>query len=452
MLRDVGDVRITTPELMDALVGMAHIDLLDKTQFKALLKGALIKNEKDLKTFERFFQMVFKAFDTPAEALSPPLEKTEISEKVKDVLTRGNGLFSPEFRALILEGLPGLAPAISETGRLIKPDGMHHPQLEKGPFAGKIRKAFQANTWPEQTRQLIALLRNEGVSTHHIEKLEKEIGKKSRLFDEMTREYAERYAQIKPKNKKDQTGYPRLEEKEFSRLEEWEIQALLQTVRELVKKIRDALSLRQRRMRRGRLDLKHTLRRNMRFGGIPMEISYRDRKRSKGRIITLCDVSRSVWNASRFTLHLIYALQDQFDDVRSFVFVDRLGEITRYFEKKDPNAAIETALDSIDIPFNRDTNYGRVLRQFCMDHLDAVNRKTNVIIIGDGRNNEFDSGETFLTRIQSRARRVIWLNPEDEMTWHFGDSLMHVYGPCCDEVRECRNLKQLIELVESITC
>ena len=46
----------------------------------------------------------------------------------------------------------------------------------------------------------------------------------------------------------------------------------------------------------------------MGYGGLPVEIVFRKRHRSKGRIVVLCDVSSSVWNASRFMLHLIYSL------------------------------------------------------------------------------------------------------------------------------------------------
>jgi uncharacterized protein with von Willebrand factor type A (vWA) domain len=240
-------------------------------------------------------------------------------------------------------------------------------------------------------------------------------------------------------------------EKGFEMLTDWEIRAMRQVIRELVKKIRDVSSLRQRRKRVGRFDLKQTLRKSLRYGGIPMEVAFRKRKKSKGRIVALCDVSRSVWNASRFMLHLIYSLQDQFNKVRSFVFVDQLGEVTECFEHGDVNQAIETALHDADIPYNRYTDYGSVFKQFCEEQMDAVNRQTTFIVIGDGRNNYFNSGHEFLARIRARARRVIWLNPESRGSWVFGDSNMYCYSPHCDEVRECKNLKQLIEFVNMLT-
>jgi len=150
-------------------------------------------------------------------------------------------------------------------------------------------------------------------------------------------------------------------------------------------------------------------------------------------------------------LHLLYSLQDRFDKVRSFVFVDQVGEVTGFFDRYEVNEAIETALSNAGIPYNRYTDYGSVFKEFAEERMDAVNRKTTFIVIGDGRNNFFHPGEGYLSKIRTRARRVIWLNPESRGFWRFGDSMMHRYAKNCDEARECRNLKQLTEFVNELT-
>ena len=38
---------------------------------------------------------------------------------------------------------------------------------------------------------------------------------------------------------------------------------------------------------------------------------------------------------ARFTLHLVYAISGQFSKVRSFVFIDGLDEVTKFFEGTD---------------------------------------------------------------------------------------------------------------------
>jgi uncharacterized protein with von Willebrand factor type A (vWA) domain len=239
-------------------------------------------------------------------------------------------------------------------------------------------------------------------------------------------------------------------QKAFGALTAHEIQAMRRVVQELAKKIRDEAALRERRARKGRLDIKRTLRKSLAYGGLPLEAVLKKRKRSKGRIVVLCDVSQSVWNASRFMLHLLYSLQDQFSKVRSFVFVDQLGEVTACFERYEVNTAVDKALREAGIPYHRYTDYGSVFREFCERHIEAVNRRTTLIVIGDGRNNFFLPGEEYLERIRARVRRVIWLNPESRGFWKVGDSMMHRYAKHCDEVRECRNLEQLTAFVNDL--
>ena len=64
---------------------------------------------------------------------------------------------------------------------------------------------------------------------------------------------------------------------------------------------------------------------------------------------------------------------------------------------------------------------------FHRDYITAVNKRTTVIVLGDARNNYNLPHEWTLRDIRSRAKQVIWLNPESKMTWGFGDSEMDRY-------------------------
>ena len=449
LLRQTG-VRVSTAEILDALLGMEHIDLVERSQFKALLKASLIKRAGDFQEFDKLFDLYFTALDVPAHLLSPVDSSGNLAQPLEDVLEQANGLFSPWFRKLILEGLPAFSAALLEMGRQVGLPDMRYP-LQARHFGQKIRREFGMDRWQEETAHLLGRLAELGASASDRARVGQEISEKSRLLTDMIQEHVDRQAQALLRADRSRNVHDELMEKGFGALTPWEIQSMRRVVQDLVKKIRDESSLRERRMRRGRLDIKQTLRRSLRYGGLPLEVAFRKRKRTKGRIVILCDVSQSVWNASRFMLHLLYSLQDQFSKVRSFVFVDELGEVTACFERYEVNEAIEKALRAAGIPYNRYTDYGSVFRQFREQYLEAVNRKTTFLVIGDGRNNFFLPGEEHLERIRSRARRVIWLNPESKGFWKVGDSMMHRYSRHCDEVRECRNLKQLIEFVNKLT-
>jgi signal transduction histidine kinase len=131
-----------------------------------------------------------------------------------------------------------------------------------------------------------------------------------------------------------------------------------------------------------------------------MELLFRERKRKKTEVMALCDVSSSVWTASRFMLNLLYAIQDQFSKVRSFVFVSDLGEVTEFFSRYETNEAIRKALKEAGIQYHSYTDYGDVLLRFREEHLGEVNSRTVVIIIGDGRNNRLPSRAWVLEEIK----------------------------------------------------
>ncbi len=449
ILRGSG-LRICPDELLSALAGTEFIDFRSKEQFKTLLQITLIKKAEDLKEFNRLFDLYFLTFEKFEETLSSPLSQTDLAEPVQAVLEQANGIFSPWFRQLVSQGLSPLVAALLDMSKKVGLSEIRYP-LQTKQFVQKMRREFEMEHWADESRHLLAQLDEGGVSAAERTLLEQEILKRMDLFDSMLEDYINSQTEAFLKKNSSKNPSKELMEKGFGALTSWEIQAMQQPVQELVKKIRDDFSLRQRRRRRGRFDLKHTLRKSLVYDGLPIEVVFRKRNRSKGKIVVLCDVSSSVWNASRFMLHLLYSLQDQFDKVRSFVFVDQLGEVTKFFERQEVSEAIETALNSADIPYYRYTDYGSVFRQFCDEYSDIVNRKTTFIVIGDGRNNFFDPEERFLARIRSRARRTIWLNPESIKFWRSGDSVIHKYSKNCDEVRECRNLKQLIEFVDELT-
>jgi uncharacterized protein with von Willebrand factor type A (vWA) domain len=183
---------------------------------------------------------------------------------------------------------------------------------------------------------------------------------------------------------------------------------------------------------------------------VPFQIQIDRRKKTKPQVMILCDISDSVLNASRFMLQFVYSVQVLYAKVRSFVFVSDLGEVTKLFEENEIHHAVETALKGDVIDVFSHSNFGRAFEKFYKNYFSAVTGKTTVLIIGDGRNNYNRSNEWVLKEIQQKAKQLIWLNPENRMTWGVGDSEMPRYAPYCDVAEECRNLNQLYKIVDLI--
>jgi hypothetical protein len=242
----------------------------------------------------------------------------------------------------------------------------------------------------------------------------------------------------------------KLGEIHFASLTKKEVESMREVIEQLVRKLKDTINRRFAEKNRGVLDVKKTLRRAAGYQGIPVELFFRNRPPRKAKIVTLCDVSGSVWSAARFMLNMLYSLQGCFTQVRSFVFVAGLDEVTKIFEDCEINQAIEKVLRDANIEYNAATDYGLTFRQFKKDHMDILNKKTSLIIIGDGRSNYSNPEEQILEEMHERSRRTIWLNPETEYFWYTGDSEMRAFQTYCDEVRPCQNLNQLLDFIKSL--
>jgi uncharacterized protein with von Willebrand factor type A (vWA) domain len=205
-----------------------------------------------------------------------------------------------------------------------------------------------------------------------------------------------------------------------------------------------------RRTTLGRLDFRHTIRRSLAYGGVPLEPVVRGRRRSLPEIVVLADVSRSVADFSRFTLQLVYALSSQFGKVRSFVFVDAIEEVTEQLRDRAGMADAMRALGtSAGITrFDGHSDYGHAFADFWRRWGAEVTPRTTLIVLGDARNNYHASRSWVLGELRRRARRVYWLNPEPASSWDTGDSLMAEYAAFTHEAFECRNLDQLEQFVE----
>jgi len=147
---------------------------------------------------------------------------------------------------------------------------------------------------------------------------------------------------------------------------------------------------------------------------------------------------------------MLYSLQECFTKVRSFIFIAGLCEVTALFEAYDINPAIEKVMREADIEYGASTDYGYTLRKFKSGYMDSLNKKTTLIIIGDGRSNYSNPEEGILDEMREKCRRIIWLNPESLPFWYSGDSEMRTYQAYCHEVRPCQNLNQLTEFIKKL--
>jgi len=201
------------------------------------------------------------------------------------------------------------------------------------------------------------------------------------------------------------------------------------------------------------VDVRRTLRASLETGGVPLRLKHRPRHPRRPELYVLCDVSTSVTSASVFFLSVLHALHGSFRKLRSFVFVERISEVTEVFERTRSfeEASRRVSSDAGVADVSGYTDYGRVWLEFLGRVADDLDPRSSVIVLGDARTNGRDPHAEVFARVAERAGRLFWMNPEPKLYWNYGDSVMRAYEPYCDGVFECWSTRQLEGFVRALT-
>jgi uncharacterized protein with von Willebrand factor type A (vWA) domain len=206
------------------------------------------------------------------------------------------------------------------------------------------------------------------------------------------------------------------------------------------------------RRRQATVDMRRTMRASLETGGVPLRLRYRPRRPRRPEIYVLCDVSTSVTSASVFFLSVLHALHDSFRKLRSFVFIERISEVTEVFERERDFRAISERISReggvADV--SGYTDYGRVWLEFLEEISEDLDPRSTVIVLGDARTNGREPHAEVFARIAERSGRTFWLNPEPKLYWNYGDSVMDVYQRHCTAAFECWTTKHLENFVDVV--
>jgi uncharacterized protein with von Willebrand factor type A (vWA) domain len=177
---------------------------------------------------------------------------------------------------------------------------------------------------------------------------------------------------------------------------------------------------------------------------------FQDKIMDKPKLVVLCDISGSVAVYSAFLLQLVYAMNRRFQDMRTFLFVDEISEITADFKTNNVKEAVDRAISQARCSRLGISNFGQVFEMFNVNYGHILDAKTTVIILGDGKNNWYPPRREELQAIAKKVKKLIWLNPEPMEKWNQEDSIIGLYEESCSMVLECRNLEQLERAIRKI--
>jgi len=427
-------LRISAAEGIDAARAVDLVGYSDRAVLRDTLGAVLAKtlDEKVLyeETFDRYFQRQEFSRSDP--------EPSSNASATHDV-AQGMGSEGGQALADLLEtdDPTDLAMAMETAAREAGVQNIRY-FTQKNLYVLNILNRMGLRAVQEQ----IDALESEGTAeaTERALRLEAAV---ERLWD-AGRDFVERALLLYARGETEQLRERLLRSARLSNLRQHDLERMRVLVRRIAKRLATRYARVQRRRQRGHLDIRHTLRRNMGWGGIPFLTAWKHKRIEKPRVMVLCDVSGSVAWVSQFLLMFVYSLTEVLADIRSFAYSDSLIEVSETFEQQPFEEAIARVASSMGFG---SSNYGSALADFERGWVKDVTNKTTVIILGDARGNGTDPRADIFERLSKRAKRVIWLNPEFRSSWGTGDSDIYRYAPYCSLVRVCSTLNDLERVI-----
>jgi len=452
VLRQNG-VRVSTAEVVDATQATSLVGVKDRDLFRSVLRSTLVKRDLDLESFDRAFDFFFtgaaRTFEALDESLLKQLEEQGLLEgdELQMVVATVNRLFnqlSPLAQAALQNDRARLAQLFRAATLQLDLSRLETP-MQAGFFSRRLLAGAGAERARSDLQAMEQELQARGLSPEGLEVVSRQLASALRKVEDAARREVDR--QVRARLKRSSGG---LADRPFHALSRAEVERAEAAVRKLAERLKTRLVRKQRSTRRGALNVRRTLRRNMPWGGIPMVPLFRSRRPERPEVVVLCDVSDSVRNASRMMLLFTYTLQSLFVRVRSFVFVSEVGEVTKLFKDAEPEEAIDLATAGKAVSLHSNSNYGRALANFTRDELGSLGRRTTLMVIGDGRNNYNPSNVWALKDLKRKVKRLIWITPEDRRSWGFGDSEMHAYSRAVHQTVVVQSLADLERLADQL--
>jgi uncharacterized protein len=461
---------VSMTENLDAMRGVEHIELSDRETFREVLAATLVKHFRHRRAFDTVFDVYFALYSggigedgegdgadaeegreesggVPGQQGSggsgEGMSNEQMAEMLLSALMNMDREQLRQLAAMAVARFAGMEPGrpvggtyyLYRTLRQIDYDSLAQRMMERAQQGGgegegesddALGDRFQREEFEARLREFKELveaeIRRQLVADRGVEAMARTLRK------------------------------PLPEDVDFMHASREEMLQLQKAIEPLTRALAARLAQRRRRRNRGHLDFRQTVRHSLSYGGVPAEPKFKHPRPSKPEIMVVADISGSVASFARFTLQFVYAMAGQFSKVRSWVFIDGIDEVTRFFdESQELSEAVHRVNTEADVVWvDGHSDYGHAFEVFHDRHLHEITQKTSVILLGDARNNYHATQAWVLKDLREKARKLYWLNPEPRGYWDTGDSVVSEYGAYCDGVYECRNLRQLERFVAAV--
>jgi uncharacterized protein with von Willebrand factor type A (vWA) domain len=429
-----------TAELLDAVAVLERISWTDPADFREALAATLAKSQEDRRVFELVFErFFFRAAE--AAAIVEGVKEGGVGDG-SDGAAEGGDIDLEALRRQIAAAMrDGSESAMRDLARLaIAAFGRAgNGSGVIGVDVQRIRRALGLRT--EQQLELPHDdPRRAGVPREQLRRFE------ALLRRELERAQIQRTATLPPARPLNEL------DRALPSGPLQDLAAVHRVVAQLKRRLKTQGQEARGHGRHAHVDVRRTMRASLQTGGVPVELRYKPLRPRRPEIYVLCDVSTSVTSASVFFLSVLHALHDSFRKMRSFVFIERISEVTDVFDRERDFRAVSEAIarDAGVADVSGYTDYGRVWTEFLALVEDDLHPRATVIVLGDARTNGRDPRADIFAAVAARAGRTFWLNPEPRLYWNYGDSVIATYERHC-QAFECWTTSQLEDFVKALT-
>jgi uncharacterized protein len=415
LLRQEG-LPVGTTEMIDALLALQKIDLSSRSDFKTALQTTLAKNYRDQMIFSRLFDYFFVSAEKHRSRIKESIfHNEEITRQLEqanlELQFKGEALDLSlkelkQYNALLPEQRKRLQDFVQRTESGHKVEPQFRPILET------------------VVKSHLRYCRSQNELRNHSNSFAGESGGAG-------------------------SGGGRddiLTEIDIEMITSADLPAAEQLLQRLSRKL--AVQILHRRYqgpRSGPLDLRRSMRDNLRYGGITFNLKHKPKRSSKHHILLLCDVSASMKKYSTFVIHFLRGLNEAVRNLSCFSFSDNLEDLTAGIENR---VSLKQMLDRVirhSKNWGGGTDIGLALRKLAEGYPDRLNAKTTVIVVSDTRTIALDQAVKELEKLKDRVKRVIWLNPLPIDNWVDFRSISLVAERV--EMWPCSTISQLEEVL-----
>ena len=426
---------VGTSELLDAFAVLREVPWSQAVDFKESLAATLAKSQEDRRIFDLVFdRFFFRAAEMAAvregvtegggmDAAGAELNLETLRQQIAQALRDGQEALMRDLARL----------AIAAFGRQGEGSGVIGVDVQRIRRALGLRAEPQPDLPPDDPRA-------EGLPRDAIRRFE------ALLRQELERRQIERTETLPPARPLNEL------DRALPSGPLQDLAAVHRVVAQLKRRLKTQGHELRGRKRHAQVDVRKTMRASLETGGVPVVLRYKPVRPRRPEIYVLCDVSTSVTSASVFFLSVLHALHDSFRKMRSFVFIERISEVTDVFERERNFKAVSEAIgrDAGVADVSGYTDYGRVWSEFATLVEDDLHPRATVIVLGDARTNGRDPRADVFAQVADKAGRTFWLNPEPRLYWNYGDSVIAAYERHC-EAFECWTTGQLEDFVKALT-